>query len=417
MTDLSGKSCCVVDNGIFSELARTLAKSFGQVWYTSPWVSGFPVSVQMEVGEGQPDVERIDDALEVVGDCDLFVFPDIYQAPLQEHLQSLGKRVWGSRQGDELEIYRREAKEHFAEHGIPQGEYEVVKGIDALRKYVKSNDKEKLWIKGNKARGDFETFAIEGYALGKSKLDDVETRLGPKAADMHYIVERNLRDTLDLAIDTFSIDGLYPQTAVLGTEEKGECYVGMVRPWAEMPDNLRNIYAKLTGTFRSYGYRNFLSLESRVDQKHIYLGDPCCRAGSPPMEVQLNWIRNLAEILWEGADGTLVEPVYAGKYGVQLNVHSDWANDHWLAVECPEQWRESVKWRYDTMFGDQVYIAPQGAGPRIGAVVACGDSLDGCMEQCKEISGELKGIQVESFTRAFPIIEEKTEKLKEWGLW
>lgn len=409
-------SVCVVDNGIFSEVAITLAKSFGKVWYTSPWVSGFPASEQIEIGEGIAQIERIDDFHEVIEDCELFVFPDIYQAEAQIYLASIGKRVWGSREGDDLEIYRKDAKLHFRQLGIPQGKYESIDGIDALREYIKSHD-EKLWIKGNKARGDFETFSVENYELGKSKLDDVEARLGPKAEDMNYIVEKNLKDSLDIAIDTHCIDGQYPQTAVLGTEEKGECYVGEVAPWSRMPFSLRDIYARLTATFQSYEYRNFLSLESRVLKDKMYLGDPCCRGGSPPLELQLNWITNLADIIWDGAAGKLVEPEYNARFGVELIIHSDWACEHPLMVGFPKKYRDKIKFRYNTEFKEQTWIMPQHAGPRIASIVATGDSVDACMDECKEISGELKGTQVEAFTRAFPIIKEKIEKLKEWGSW
>jgi hypothetical protein len=417
MSETSTKSVCVCDNGLFSELARTLSESFDKTYYTSPWVSGFPFSAHLEVGGGDDKVERIDDLHEVIEDCDLFVFPDIYQGPIQEYLQSIGKRVWGSRGADDLEIYRKEAKEHFAELDISQGPYEAIEGMTAVREYIKAHDNEKLWIKGNKARGDFESFAVDGYDLGKSKLDDIEARLGPVAESMTFIVEPNLKDTLDLAIDTHCIDGQYPTTAVLGTEEKGECYVGEVRPWAKMPGKLRDIYDKLAPTLKSYGYRNFLSLESRADQKHIYLQDPCCRAGSPPMELQLNWIKNLADIMWLGSEGKMVEPEYAGKYGVELIVHSDWADNHPLMVDFPQEYRSQIKFRYNSEFDGKTWILPQGAGPRIAAVVACGDSLEACMEQCKEISGSLKGIQVEAFTRSFPIIEEKIGNLRKWGLW
>lgn len=411
------KSVCVVDNGIFSEMAVTLAKSFGRVWYTSPWVSGFPTSAQLEVAEGMTEVERIDDFHQVIDECDLFVFPDIYLGPVQEYLSSIGKRVWGTRSGDELEIYRKEAKDHFGELGIAQGDYTALVGMGAVREYVKAHDGEKTWIKGNKARGDFESFAVEGYDLGKAKLDDIEARIGPVAASMTYVVEPNLKDTLDLAIDTHCIDGKFPTKAVLGTEEKGECYVGQVKPWASMPGKLRDIYDKLAPDLKAYEYRNFLSLESRADGKNVYLQDPCCRGGSPPMEVQLNWITNLADVLWEGADGKMVDPVYAGKYGVELILHSEWADKHPLMIDFPQKYRDSIKFRYSAEFDKKTWILPQGAGPRVAAVVACGDDIDGCMEECKEISGEMKGLQLEEFTRSFSIIKDKIEELKGWGLW
>ena len=410
------KSVAIDDNGIFSELARTLAASFGKVFYTSPWVSGFPRSDQLEIAEGSVEVERIDDILEVVNDCDLFVFPDIYQGTKQKYLASLGKRVWGSRDGDDLEIYRRDSKQHCAHLGIAQPDYVAVEGLDAVRAYLKAHDGEKWWIKGNKARGDFETFCVEGYDLGKSKLDDIAARLGPVASHMTFIIEQNLAESIDLAIDTYCVLGEYPQTAVLGTEEKGECYVGVVKPWESQPEHLREFYDRLADTFREYDYRNFLSLESRVKGSRIYLGDPCCRGGSPPLELQLNWITNLPDILWAGAEGRMVAPTYDGMYGVELIVHSDWADKHPLLVEFPKQYRDQIKFRYQTEFDGQTWILPQGAGPRIAAIVSHGDSLDACMEECTAISAQIKGTQIEAFTRSFPIIKDKMKTLAQWGI-
>jgi hypothetical protein len=135
------------------------------------------------------------------------------------------------------------------------------------------------------------------------------------------------------------------------------------------------------------------------------------------MELELNWIKNLADILWQGSTGKMVEPEYAGKFGVQLNIHSDWANNHPLMVDFPHEHRSQIKFRYNSEFKGKTWIMPQGAGPRIAAVVACGDSIENCMEECKEISGSLKGLQVEAFTRSFPIIEKKIAELRGWGLW
>jgi len=218
------KSVAVIDLGLFVELARTLTKYFGKVYYWSPWHSSFPSSNQTEIGEGLPGIERIDDYIEVVDDVDLFVFPDIYMGKAQEYLESIGQRVWGSRRGDETEIWRKDAKKHFKKLGIPQGPYEVVEGISKLREYLKGH-KGKVWVKIEKTRGDTETFPVEKYELSKNEIDGLEFRLGPKAEIITFIVEDHLKDSIDLAIDTYCINGEYPELGLLGTEEKGECYV------------------------------------------------------------------------------------------------------------------------------------------------------------------------------------------------
>jgi muramidase (phage lysozyme) len=134
------------------------------------------------------------------------------------------------------------------------------------------------------------------------------------------------------------------------------------------------------------------------------------------MELQLNWIKNLPDLLWAGAEGRMVSPVYDGKYGVELIVHSDWADKHPLMVDFPMKFRDKIKFRYHSEFDGKTWILPQGAGPRIAAVVSHGDSLDACMEECADISAQIKGTQVECFTRSFPIIKEKMQTLAQWGI-
>jgi hypothetical protein len=415
VSDYKTKSVAVVDNGIFSELASTLAKSFGKTYYNSPWVSDLPSSHKTELGEGFPDFERVPEIWGIIDDVDLFVFPDIYQGPLQEYLVSIGKRVFGARSGDELENFRGEAKAHFADLGLPQAPYEIVKGTDALRKYLKSRGSDKVWVKIDLTRGDTETFPSVGYDLVKNKIDQLEADLGPVAKDKEFLIEDNLKDTLDIAIDTYCIDGKFPTKAVIGCEIKGEAYLGAVKKWSEIPSQLTDIYETVGPTLEKYEYRCMLSLESRIMEKKIWLCDPCCRAGSPPFELQLNWLKNLPEIMWEGADGKLVEPEYDGKYGFELIVHSDWAQKHPLRLEFPEKYADKLKFRYASQFPDGLWIMPQDGGPRIAAAVTHGDDYEACFEEAIEIVGSLNGIQVETFTRAVPELRENLKKLASWG--
>jgi hypothetical protein len=172
----------------------------------------------------------------------------------------------------------------------------------------------------------------------------------------------------------------------------------------------------MSGILKKCHYRNFISLESRAKKDVIYLGDPCKRGGSPPLELQLNMIDNLADVLWFGAAGTMIDPKITSKYGVELMIHSDWADKHPLMVDFPSKLRDKIKFRYNSEFDGKTWIMPQGAGPRIAAIVEHGDNLDDIIEQAKEDSSQLKGIQIEAFTRSFPIALEKIEQLKEWGI-
>jgi hypothetical protein len=416
VTEYKTKSVAVVDNGLFSEAAITLSKSFGKVFYTSPWVADYPSSYHTELGEGFSEYERIEDIWGIIDDVDLFVFPELHQGPLQEYLAAQGKRVWGSRNGEELEAYRKESKEYFASLGIKQAPYEVVKGMTALRKYIKKRGKDKLWIKISLTRSDTETFSAEGYDLVKNRLDDFEARFGPTAEYREFIVEDNLPDTYDLAIDTYCIDGKYPSRGLLGNEQKDEGYIGVVKDWGKMPPKLTDIYEKMSPELKNFKYRNFFAVECRTGKDDMWLSDPCMRVGSPIFELELHMMKNFAEIIWEGADGKLVEPEYKGKFGFEVLLESLWSAEHPLLVEYPEEWRDQIKFRYATQFPDGLWIMPQRQGPAFGSIVACGDSIDGCVAEVEEICSQIKGTQVEAFTGSAAKLKKNLEELAQWGI-
>ena len=414
--DLSSKTVMITDNGLFAELARTLSSSFGRVLYTSPWIADFPSSTKTEIGDGFPEYERVKDIWSVMDEVDLFVFPDLHNGPLQEYLVSQGKRVWGARTGDELETARTVAKDYFKGLGIPQAKYEVIQGMTALRKFLQGRE-DKLWVKISLTRNDTETFPVEGYEGSKNRLDRFEAELGPAAEEMEFIVEDDLPDTLDIAIDTYSVDGKFPKKTLLGTEKKDEGYICAVKNWSEMPEKLTDIYETLAPTLEKYQYRSTLSLESRMGKDVTYLCDPCCRGGSPPFELQLNMIENLAEIMWEGADGNLVEPKFKAKFGAQFIIESKWSINNPLLVEFPKEFRDRIKFRYATMFGEDLWIMPQKSDtPGFGSVVTCGDTMDACFEEAQEIAGSIKGIQIECHIGSMDGLKKNLEQFKQWGV-
>jgi hypothetical protein len=401
---------------LFAELARTLSQSFGKVYYTSPWLADFPSSTKIEIGEGFPEYEHVKDIWDIIDEVDLFVFPDLHNGPLQEYLVAQGKRVWGARMGDELETARTEAKAFFKTLGIPQAKYEVVQGMTALRKFLKGRN-DKVWVKISLTRNDTETFSVEGYEGSKNRLDKFEAELGPAAEEMEFIVEDDLPDTLDIAIDTYCIDGKFPKQAMLGHEVKDTGYIAAVQDWAKLPASLTDIYETLAPTLEKYEYRQVLSLECRMGEGAMYLADPCCRGGSPPFELQLNLITNLAEIMWEGADGKLVEPKFAGKFGAQFIIESKWSINNPLLVEFPPEMREQIKLRYATMFGKDLWIMPQHSdNPAFGSIVTTGETLDACFEEAKEIAYAIKGIGVECLVGSVSGLQDNLKQFEQWGV-
>ena len=416
MTDYRSKTCCVVDNGLFIEVAIKLAQDFGRVLYYMPWVSGYPKSNILLVGHGVPGIKRIDSFWPMLDEIDLFVFPDVYDGPLQVHLESLGKRVWGSRNGDELELFRADSKRHLKSLGIDIGPWKLVKGMDALRKHLERHDDQ--WVKISRTRGDMETWHAENYDLVKPKLDELEYNLGAKAPIMEFIVEDTIPDAIEVAYDGFTIDGKFAKNATFGIEIKDKGLVTKTLKYDALPQEVTSVNDKLRSTLAEYRYRNFFAVEMRITKDRTpYVIDPCCRAGSPPSELMLELIRNWADIMWEGAEGTVVEPVFQAKWAAELLLISDWGDTHWQPLQFPKSIRSQVKLRYLTIIDGIPYVVPQAsAHPEIGAVVATGDTMEAAIKEVTSLAEKVKGFYVDVHPEALEKASEEFDKLKEFGI-
>jgi hypothetical protein len=416
MTDYKSKTVLVYDNGLFIEFARTLAKDFGKVLYYVPWQSGFPKSNIMLIGQGVPGIKRVDSFWNILDEIDVFCFPDVYEGPLQVHLQGLGKRVWGGRMGEDLELCRVDSKEHLKSIGIDIGPYKVITGLAALRDYLKNHDDQ--YVKISRTRGDMETFHAENYDLIEPKLDELEYMLGAKKKIMEFVVEEAINDAVEIGYDGYCIDGKFPKNAMAGIEVKDKGLVMKTLPYASLPEEVRGVNDKLAPTFREFGYRGFFSSEIRITRDLTpYVIDPCARMGSPPGELFQLMVRNWADIVWEGSMGTVVEPIFDAKWGAELLLLSSWADKNWQPVEFPKSIRDNVKLRNLTIIEGKYYVVPQSVGlPEIGAVVATGDSMQGAIDEVRRLADKVTGHYLEVVPDSLDEAKDQFEKLKEFGI-
>jgi hypothetical protein len=417
MTDLSSKCCFVRDYGLFASWALKLTEYFGRVLYYCPYKSGFPKSQQFAIGTGLDGVERVTDFWDHVEEVDIFFFPDVYDGDLQVHLRNLGYPVWGSGKAEELELYRWQTKQLLKKDiGLPVQHVERLIGIEDLRAYLKEN--ENKYVKISILRGDFETFHHTTYELSEPILDDIEQKIGPYKFFKEFIVEDAIDDAIEVGYDGFTIDGQYPDPSMFGYEIKDVAYIGMNRPYAKLPEQVKEVNAKLSPAFADYNYRGFWSSEIRVQKDgKPYLTDPCCRAGSPPSELYQEMYANWGDIIWHGAHGELVNPVPAAKYGVEVLMHSEWADQHWQALYFPPELRRHVKLRNLCQVEDTWYVAPQVVGlPEIGAVVAVDDSLVGAIKKAKEYCSHITGYRIDLNLKTLIDAVDQVREGEEFGI-
>ena len=393
--DLSSKTCLVIDNGLFVTLAKTLAGSFGRVLYHSPWAQGFPRSSYTAVGSGIDGVQRVNSWLPYINEVDLFVFPDIFFGDLQVYLRSIGKRVWGSGLGEALEVERSRSKKWMAELGLPVGPHKIITGMKDLRRHLQFNDDQYVKV-GGRLRGDMETFHAKTYRLIEPRLNELAHAFGPLEAQIEFTVESPIEAKAEVGYDGFTIDGEYPYQALFGVETKDAGYIGQVVPYSSMPRPVGYVNSKLTPVFKDLSYRGFFSSEIRVANDGTpYLIDPCCRMASPPGELYQYLIENLPEVIWGGAAGAMVEPVWRHPWGAQLILVSDWAEHGWQPIDFPPEIEAQVKLHYLTVIGGRHYYVPQAVPmPEIGGVVAGGATKEAAIKACAAVAEQVEGYGV-----------------------
>jgi hypothetical protein len=410
MTNLRTKTVLVYDYGQYVELAVTLSKQFGRTLYFAPWVDGGnPTSRFLRVGQGFDGVERVEEIWPHIDDVDLFVFADVYEPGLQEYLVTRGKRVWGCRSGAELELDRVASKTKSQALGIDVPPYREIIGFDALRKHLKTHDDQ--WVKISLTRGDMETFGSPNYAASEQLLDKLEHDLGPKKKIMQFVVESGVNDAVEIGYDGYTVDGKFPNEALVGLEVKGKAYAGCARRYQKLPEQVRSVNEKLAPALKRYKSRCFMSTEIRCNKDGAFLIDPCMRCGSPPSELYQVMIENLGEIAWEGSDGILVDPDFRAKCGAMAVIKSEWATENWQHVSFPPSIREQVKLHNATVLNGEYYVIPHTDGrSQIGAVIGMGDTMRAAIDDCKKAAEQIKGHDIEIPLDALDQARKKLEE-------
>lgn len=409
--------CLVVDNGLFCELAIKLAKTFKKVYYYVPWENAFPRLNLARIGHGIEELELVDSIYGPHFDeIDLFCFPDIYFGWEQEHLVKMGKTVWGSRTGECLELEREGMKQILKELGLPVGKYWHIKGMANLRDFLR--DHPNVYVKTDKYRGTFETFHSISYDLVEPKLDEVEWSLGRFKDIIEFTVEAALEDRVEFGTDAWTIDGQFPKKLISGLEIKDCGFASVFKDYDSLPEPLTRFNDRMVPVFGAYGYRGFFSTEIRIGKDHEpYMIDFCARAPSPPNELYQEQYKNLAECMWAGANGIVIDPEPVAKYGAEIMLHSSFADKNWQPLTFPEEIRDFVKLR--NIYKDErgYFVVPQSCGlPEIGAVVGLGNTLEEAFDHALENAELVDGYYLECKTGAIDKVREQIAKMADLGL-
>lgn len=417
LKDPSDVVCLVYDNGLFVEQARVLAKTFKKVYYYVPWESAFPKMNVGLIGYGYPELELVSSPFgKHFDEIDLFHFPDLNSGPFQQYLVDIGKTVWGCRLGECLELQRRGMKEILKKLDLPVGKYWKIVGMTNLRAFLKEN--ENVFVKIDKWRGTFETFRAKNYKEVEPKLDEVEFKLGAFKHIIEFTVEAELADMVEVGTDGWTVDGQYPKNVISGLEIKDKGFLSIFNKYEDIPEPIRRFNDRMKPVFEAYGYRGFFSTEVRLNKELSgWMLDFCSRSPSPPSELYATQYKNLAECVWYGANGIIVEPEAEAKYGAEIMLHSSFADSGWQPVEIEEDARNFVKLRNATKIDGREYVIPQTTGlSEIGAVCGLGDTMKGAIDHALANAQKVHGYYIEAPTSAIDEALEQIEKMEEFGI-
>lgn len=388
--DLSSKSCLVVDGGQFVEVAIRLAKEFGKVYFHNPeLIEGFPTVAKSAIGKGFNEITWVRDLWTIKDKVDLFIFLDCQNAGIQLELESQGKRVIGSRNGDRLENERIEFKEIQKHLGLNVPKHVVVSGLEELRNHLKTV--EDRWVKFNRFRGTFETEHHVNYALSVGWLDRLACQLGPLSDTIRFLIEEPIRGKVEIGYDGFFF-GDFPDKTLFGIERKSKSYIGGVKDYKDLDSRILEINEALAPEYKKAGYKNFNSTEIRIaeDDENFADGEPVlieptCRIPSPPFEGQLEIYSELGKMMWHGAVGELVPVKVSAQFCVICRFSHDDDAKGFRSIEVPDEAKQWFK-LYNAFKKNGLYhISPDNQGAqRIGAVVGIGNSIEEAAEHCHD---------------------------------
>ena len=377
LTDISKTTILVMDFGSFVSIAQRLAEDCAKLYYCSFSAGSYPTMHDELIGTGLDGLEVIPDPWSVLDKIDIAVFPDVYMGPMQVHFaDKLQIPVWGSRMGERLEIDRVYCKELMKKLGLSVGEYEVVKGITALRKYLQEHPD--THVKMSRYRGDWETKHFDSYFLAKNDLDRFEQRLGVLAEIAEFVCEKPLNNKIEFGRDNYSVMGKYPKKALLGLEIKDCGYAGIVKDDDDLPEYALRFDTAIEPTFKKDKYSGFESTEIRIGRdKDPYMNDLCARTANPPHSLYIELYKNISEIILAGAQGELKEPEIAAKWGVEAVIYADAAFEgEPVSVEFPKNLSQFIRFRNLVCVDGKYQVMPtRFKWPMVGSVVGMGKTL------------------------------------------
>ena len=408
----------IVDNGLFTELAVRLARETSKpVNIHTPWADEFPLIEDRAVGSGLEDegVHWVEDPYvdEVFDATDVYAYPDIFYAGERRLVERAGKPVFGSGTGDALETRRIWFRRLQEELGMPVPEYHIAEGWTELDAYLKANDEHCFIKTTSKIRGTMETHEFFDYEQDQYWLWNLRCKLGAAFDDVQFMIEKPVESPFETGLDTISIDGQTWKTPMQGIEVKGKLMLSSAQRNSPTPKPLDDALTILAEEPKRRWYRNFLSAEFRQDM----LTDLCARAPNPGLGCEMEMISNIAEMIYHGAHGEVIEPVFEAEYGIQVAVFHDHDKELWKQFRIDPEVRRFFKLMEFCKKGDLYQIIPRPPhGEKIGWLIGIGDTIQEASDHVHDVAEQFKNYPFDIKLDALPEAVKQAAAMEEQGM-
>ncbi len=404
-------TACVVDYGTFLDLASKLGETYKRVLYYSPFETEYQDAKNCVIGTGIPTVERVDDYMDpaVISAVDLWIFPDIAFGGLQRYLRSIGKAVWGSMGGSDLELYRTRFMAMLEQVGLPVATTKTVVGLTNLKEMLKAETDK--WIKVNRFRANMETWHHIDWEHSLPMLRYLGDEFGGVAEKVVFVVQDPIPDAQEVGYDGFSIDGTFPKRSFQGYEKKNELYLGSWLENEEMPEMVQRVNEALAPILAKLQYRNFIATEIRDE----FFIDITPRHAGQTQEHLQRTCTNLPKVIWSGANGELVEPEFEAKFAAEATLHYTGCDEDWKVLRISPEAKPFFRLTGYCQEGD-LYHFPPGKNDEVGVVIGNGDTIEEAIDDLKGHLELAKDEPIRAETQGFSDILADIKKAQLEGI-
>lgn len=419
MKDISEIEVCVVDYGKFILLAEAFVGKAKKVYYHTPMDREFVDINDCVKGDGLDGVERVDQIMEpgFIDRVGLWCFPDIGFSGFQHYLRGLGKPVWGSMGASDLELSRTRFIKTVKELGLPLVKSVPIRGLSNLSVYLKENPDK--WVKINKFRACMETWHHCDWEHSQQKLDSLAVRFGGIKEQVMFVVQDTIDSDVEIGYDGWTVDGRYPSHTFQGYELKNELYLGSMMANEDLPEQVLEINEAMSPVLKGYGYRNFIATEIRIKDEEPYYIDPTHRMPGLTGDQLPETCSNLAEVMWHGANGELIEPEFICGFSAVATLHYKGHVAHeWFSLRIPDEVRQWFKLYHFCKSDDLYHFIPSVPFEcdEPGTVIGIGDTIEEAIDHLKENLDVIKDEPVTASIEGFADLLKQIHEAEEQGV-